>query len=274
MRLWTASRGYQEKDCSEPMKAFTLPQTGETAQISVLTADDLVDVLALHATTRASLPADKKRFILPQNDAYFHNLVNGVTGVMVGIRAPDGTLIAQMGLMGPLSLREAIAEEAITHNDVPFHHASLNDSVIVFKSIAAHPDWAGNGLAKQMMAFALELPLVRVAAHVFAQTSASNVRGWSLFTQHQFGIVSAAYDPLDGLPRFIFQRPAFGFEFSPAIIADDADPIEDFPAIVALTQREALIGICDPDARGKLAFMRNREASTLVPTVARLQSAS
>lgn len=256
------------------MKEFTLPKTSGTARIDVLGSCDLADVLALHEATRAALPADKKRFILPQNPAYFQNMLDGITGTMIGIRAPDGALIAQMAVMGPLSLREAIAMQSITHNDVPFHHACLADSVVVFKSIAAHPNWAGNGLAKHMVAFALELPLVRVAAHVFAQTSANNKRGWSVFAQNKFGIVSAAYDPDDGQPRFIFQRPAFGFDFAPAIIADDADPIEDFPAIVALTQREGLIGVYDEDSSEKLAFMRNREAINLMPTLARVTAFS
>ena len=251
------------------MKEFTLPKAGVVARIQILDETDLPDVLALQEATREALPADKKMFILPQGTAYFQNLLARQTGLMIGIRT-GGKLIGQMALMGPIDLREAIALRAITGNDVPFHHAALDDSVVIFKSMAAHPEWRGNDLSGSLISYALDLPITQVAAHVFAQVSVGNKRSWDPFLRFRFGIVAAALDPKDGKPRFVFQRPAFGFDFAPAVIADEADPTEDFAAIVNLTQREALVGVYDDGSTEKLAFMRNRETLNLMPTLARV----
>jgi GNAT superfamily N-acetyltransferase len=177
-----------------------------------------------------------------------------------------------MALVGPMPLREAIASQLITKNQVPFHHAALTDSVVVCKSLATHPAWRGNNLANALVAFMEELPFTRAAAHIFAQISAGNKRSWGVFARNGFGIVAAVYDQADGQPRFIFQKPAFGFDFSSEIIVDDVIPCEDFPAIVNLTQREALVGTCDETASGKLAFLRSREALNLMPVLARVRS--
>jgi ribosomal protein S18 acetylase RimI-like enzyme len=253
------------------MKEYTLPKTGGAARIGILDATDLPDVLALQEATRAALPSDKKMFILPQGTAYFQNFLTRQTGLMIGIRA-EGKLIGQMGLMGPMDLREAIALHLITNNDVPFHHAALTDSVVIFKSLAAHPEWRGNDIAKALVEFALELPFTRVTSHVFAQISVGNKRSWDVFVRQGLAIVAAAYDPTDKQPRFIFQKPAFGFDFAPAIIADEVDPVADFPAIINLTQREGLVGIYEEGSKDKLAFLRSREALNLMPTMARVKT--
>lgn len=257
---------------TKKMKEYILPKTGGIARVDVLGNDDLHDVMALHDATRAALPADKKRFILPQGTVYFKNLLDRVTGLMVGIRA-EGSLVAQLALMGPMPLREAIANRIITHNDVPFHHATLSDSVIVVKSMSAHPEWRGNDLSNQLVSFATEVPMVRIADHIFTQISVGNKRSWDTYLRkHHFGIVAAAYDPDDGLPRFIFQKPSFGFDFEPQIMVDDVDPAADFSAIVSLTQREGLIGVYEEGSTEKLAFQRSLEEINLMPTMARVSA--
>lgn len=246
------------------------------ARINMLGEEDIVDVLALQEATRNALPADMKMFVLPQPMGYFADLLAGRRGAMIGIRAETptgrGQLIAQMVVMGPMELREALMMRLITKNDVTFHHAALTDSVVIFKSMAVHPGWRGNELSQHLISFALELPLVRVAAHVFAQISAANRRSWDTFVRQGFGIVAAGYDPADKQPRFVFQKPAFGFDFAPAIIADEVDPREDFPAIVNLTQREGLVGMFDADAPEKLVFLRSRDALNLLPTIAQVKA--
>ncbi|MDE2029205.1 MAG: GNAT family N-acetyltransferase [Alphaproteobacteria bacterium] len=253
------------------MSEYILPKTGHKAHVGVLNDADLVDVLALQETVRAALPAEMKMFVLPQPIAYFQNLLAGHDGIMVGIRT-DGQLIAQMAIMGPVDLREALALRLFTKNDIAFHHAALTDSVVAFKSMAVHPSWRGNELSQHLVTCALEQPTVRMAAHVFAQISAANKRSWNVFARQGFGIVAGAYDPADNQPRFIFQKPAFGFDFAPAIIADEVDPLEDFPAIVNLTQREALVGVYEQAGDTALTFKRNREASNLLPTVAQIKN--
>jgi len=254
------------------MKTHTLPKTGLSARVGLLGDADLADVLALQEVTRAALPDDKKTFMLMQSESYFQNLLAQKTGVMIGVRSEQGTLIAQMALMGHMELREAIARRLITSNDVPFHHAALTDNVVVCKSMAAHPDWRGNDLANTLVTFALSLPFTQAAAHIFAQISVGNKRSWGVFAKNGFGIVAAAYDPKDGQPRFIFQKPLFGFDFSREIIADDVVPCEDFPAIINLTQREAMVGVYDETSAGKLAFRQSHEVLNLMPTLARVNS--
>jgi hypothetical protein len=251
------------------MKEFILPKTCGAAKIDILNEADLEDVLALHEAARADLPADKKRYILPQSTTYFQNALMRMTGLVIGIRA-EGKLVGQMVLMGPLTLSEAIVMRLITHNDVPFHHASLNDTVVVYKSLASLPGWRGNDIAKNLVQFANELPFTQVCDHAFAQISVGNKRSWDSFARQNFGIVAAAYDPDDGLPRFIFQKPSFGFDFAPQTAADEVDPTLDFPAIVALTQRQALIGVYERDSNDKLAFLRSLENINVMPTVARV----
>jgi len=251
------------------MKDFLLPKTGSLAVIDLLSEADLEDVLALHEAARAALPADKKHFLLPQGTAYFQNLLSHQTGLMVGIRAA-GKIVAQMALVGPLPLREAIAFHSITHNDVPYHHASLSDTVVVFQSMATHPEFRGNDLERYLLSFASHLPFTQICDHVFAQIAVGNKRIWNAFISHQFCIVSAVYDPEDGQPRFIFQKPAFGFDLIPHLIADEVDPVADFPAIIALTQREGLVGHYEHGSKEKLSFVRNREEINLMPVMARV----
>jgi len=252
------------------MKEFVLPKTGGVATVDVMNEGDLPEVLALHELTRAALPSDKKTFILPHDVAYFQDFLRHKNGGMIGIRT-ENRLIAQMVLMGPLSLRDAIASRALTRNDVPFHHASLNDQVVLIKSLASLPSCRGNDLAKNLVLAALDHPLTHMVAHVFTQISVGNKRSWDSFARLNFGIVSAAYDPGDNMPRFIFQRPTFGFDLEPHIMADDVDPAQDFQAIVSLTQREGLIGLYEEGSTDKLAFLRNREETVLMPTtVARI----
>ncbi|MDD3029515.1 MAG: hypothetical protein PHS57_04455 [Alphaproteobacteria bacterium] len=251
------------------MKSVPLPKVGCVAVIDDLDEADIFDVINLHEQARAALPENRKRHILPQQASYFKDLLAGTTGRMVGIRV-ERKLIAQLVLIGPLSLREAIAGNIITHNDLSFHHASLNDSVIVFKSMASLPDWRGNDLAQSLVDYAENHPFVRVADHLFTQISVSNRRSWNVFAVKKFGIVGAAYDPDDGLPRFVFQKSAFGFDLDPAPIVDDVDPTDDFDAIVSLTQREGLIGFYEEGQTQKLSFLHNREELNLMPVLARV----
>ncbi|MDR3423565.1 MAG: hypothetical protein P4M13_00590 [Alphaproteobacteria bacterium] len=252
------------------METVILPKNGGTARIDSLGEEALSDVLALQDAAYAALPADKKRFILRQGAGYFLDLMMRRTGVMIGARTNKGQLVAQMALHGPVTLREAIALRLITKNDVPFHHAALTDNIVVIQSMTAHPDWRGNNLPQNMLAYGMSLPFVQMADHVFAQIAADNRRSWDVFARNNFGIVAAAYDPDDNLPRFIFQKPAFGFDFAPEVIADDVDPIEDFPAIVTLTQREALVGMYDENPTGKLSFLRSNEVLNLMPIMAKV----
>jgi GNAT superfamily N-acetyltransferase len=253
------------------MKEYALPKTGGTARVNLLGADDLADVLALQDATRAALPANMKMFILPQGTAYFQNLLTHMTGLMVGIRT-QGKLIAHMALMGPMPLREAIALRVITNNDVAFPHAALTDSVVIFKSMSVHPDWRGNDLSQNLLAFALDLPFTRVVDHIFAQVSVANKRSWDVFVRQGFGIVAAALDPKDKQPRFIFQKPTFGFDFAREVIADEVDPLLDFSAIANLTQRDSLVGVYEEGSTKHLAFLRNREAVNLMPTLAKVSA--
>ena len=220
---------------------FNLPKTGKSATVEKLDMPHLAQILALLDATRAALPDTQKMFVLPQNAAYFQAFLDGSKGVMIGARC-EGQLIAQMVVMGPLTLDDAIASNAITRNDVPFHHAQTTDTVVIAKSMAVHPDWRGNELSQHMVAMMETLPTTRAADHMFAQISAGNLRSWELFLRQGFGIVAAAIDPQDKQPRFILQKPISGFALETDTQVKDIDPIADFAAIVRLTGRESLIG--------------------------------
>ncbi|MDR3450916.1 MAG: GNAT family N-acetyltransferase [Alphaproteobacteria bacterium] len=255
------------------MIEYALPKSGGTARATILGMADMVDVLALQETTRATLPADKKMFVLPQPTSYFQKLLSCESGMMIGIRSSEGLLIGQMALMGPMRLSEAIAKNLITSNEVSFHHAGLNDSVIIFKSMATHPAFRGNNLGANLVGFALDLPFTRVADHVFAQVSVGNKRSWDVFAKNGFGIVAAAYDVNDDQPRFIFQKPAIDFDLSPEISADDVDAVEDFDAIVTLTQQEAMIGFYERGSTERLSFRESEDTSIIMPTLAKVEAA-
>ena len=253
------------------MTEYTLPTTGGTAQFDILDAPVLSDILALQEAARAALPAEARALFQPLGTAFFQNLLTRQTGLMIGIRK-DNKLIAQMGLVGPMELREAVALHIITDNDIVFSHAALTDSVIIFKGLSTHPSWRSDDLEKSLVSYALGLPFCQVIGHVFAQAPVGDKSHWNAFATQGFGIVAAAYDAKDSRSRFIFQKPAFGFDFSPAIIADDVDPVLDFPAIINLTQREALVGIYEEGSTTRLAFFRNREVLNIMPTLAKVES--
>ena len=174
----------------------------------------LDEVLALQDITRAALPEGQKMFVLPQPAAYFEKLLKRENGLMVGIRV-DGKLVAQIVLMGPMTLEEAIDRNAITRSDVMFHHAAPTETVVVAKSMAVHPDLRGNGLSQHLLQAMLAQPVARIADHVFAQISVENNRSWELFMRNGFSIVAAAIDPVDNKARFVLQKPALGFAFMP-----------------------------------------------------------
>jgi ribosomal protein S18 acetylase RimI-like enzyme len=249
---------------------FTLPKSGLTATIDVLTSAHLPQVLELHELTRAALPEAQKMFVLPQPSGYFEKILAGTSGLMLGA-VVDNKLVAQLVVMGPLSLEDVISKRAVTRNDIAFHHVGALDTIIAIKSMAVHPDYRGNELSQHILAAALELPVARQSDHVFAQISVENARSWELFLRNGFGIVGAAVDPGDKQQRFILQRPALGFSYDMAPSADDVDPVEDFQAITLLTQREALIGRIDefsPPSRLRLAFSANAELRGPVQLVA------
>ncbi|MGE3622803.1 MAG: GNAT family N-acetyltransferase [Bdellovibrionales bacterium] len=250
---------------------FTLPKSGETAKIEVLKPAHLEQALALHEATRAALPDAQKMFVLPQAPDYFKKFLNKKAGAMLGVMAGD-RLVAQLVVMGPLSLEDILSNKAVTRNDVAFHHVGVMDKAAVIKSMAVHPDYRGNELSQHILAAALNLPLLRKADHAFAQISANNARSWELFLRNGFGIVGAGIDPGDNQPRFILQKPLAGFSFDFAPSADDVDPAGDFQAIIRLTQREGLIGRIDEDAtllgELRLAFSASTDISGIIPQVA------
>ena len=126
------------------MNQITLSKTGGTAMPSVLEIRHLDEVLKLQDETRAALPEEHKMFVLPQPASYFEKLLVRESGLMIGLRS-SGRLVAQIALMGPLTLDEAIDCNAITRSDVTFHHAAPSETVAIAKSMAVHPDLHGNG---------------------------------------------------------------------------------------------------------------------------------
>lgn len=223
------------------MQSFVLPKSGQTASVGLLGPEHLSQTQALLAETRAALPESEKMFVLPQPQSYFENMLARRYGVMIGVVA-DHQVIAQMAIMGSLTLDEAIERNAITRNDVYFHHAQSNEVVVVAKSMAAHPRWRGNGLAQILMKAALDLPMCRAADHMFAQASVDNMRSWAMFMRFGFGVVAAAVDPNDRKPRFVLQRPTLGFGLREAPSVEGVSPTASFAAMMRLTSREALIG--------------------------------
>lgn len=239
-------------------REFNLVKTDEPANVAVLGIEHLAQVLALQDETRAALPEAQKMFVLPQSTEYFARLLERRNGLMVGVRV-KGQLVAQMALMGPTTLEDAVNRNAITRNEVAFHHAEPSDLVVIAKSMAVHPDWRGNELSQHMLTAALDQPLARTADHVFAQISVDNVRSWELFLRHGFGIVAAGVCPSDQKPRFILQKPALGLSLHEIPSIKNLDPSSDFAAIMRLTGREALVGKLDENGLSfRLAFHADR----------------
>ena len=108
------------------------------------------DVLGLHEATRAALPEEQKMFVLPQPASYFEKFLAGKSGLMLGVRA-GGKLIAQLVVMGPLTLEEVIGKRAVTRNDIAYHHVGALDRIVAIKSMAVHPDFRGNELSQHIL---------------------------------------------------------------------------------------------------------------------------
>jgi len=248
-------------------RKFELSSTKDTARIEILEPDHLPFVLKLQDDTRAALPEGQKMFVLPQSAAYFENLLARRDGAMVGVWVGD-RLIAQMALMGPMTVEDMVDQQRLTRNDIFLHHADQTETAVIAKSMAVHPNWRGNELSQHMLEYGLALPFVRAAAHVFAQISVNNIRSWVLFLQEGFGIIGAGLDPSDRKPRFVMQRPALGFALHPVAGIDGLDAASDFAAIMRLTQREALIGKLDQGEAFKLAFHASEESAAAWTDVA------
>jgi RNase P protein component len=240
------------------IREYKLPKANETAVIEILEPHHLSQVLELQDATRAALPAEQKMFVLPRKPDYFEKLLARKNGFMVGISVKK-KLAAQIAVMGALTLEEAITRNAITRNEISFHHAETTDLVVVAKSMAVHPVWRGHELSQQILQTMLDIPAVRAADHVFAQMSAENARSWELFLRHGFGIVAASIDPIDLKPRFILQKPALRFSFYPAPSIEAVDPAADFTSIMRLTGHEALIGQIDRVESSKLSFFASSD---------------
>lgn len=242
-------------------REFNLAKSEERASIVVLGIEHLAQVLALQDETRSALPEAQKMFVLPQSAEYFSRLLERRNGLMIGVRV-KGQLVAQMALMGPMTLEDCVSRNAVTRNEIPFHHAEASDLVVIAKSMAVHPDWRGNELSQHMLEAALDEPIARTADHVLAQISVDNVRSWELFLRHGFGIVAAAIDPTDQKPRFILQKPALGLAIHEMSSIDNLDPSSDFAAIMRLTGREALMGKLDENGNNfRLAFYADKNSA-------------
>jgi GNAT superfamily N-acetyltransferase len=244
------------------IREFFLPKAKLTASVEVLDLSHMAQVLAVQDETRTALLPAEKRFVIPQTPAYFQRLLSQENGMMIGIRC-NGQLIAQMAVMGAMSLPDALENDSITRNNVRLHHAEPSDMIVIAKSMAVLPTWRGNELSQHLLESALSLPFVRSADHMFAQISANNVRSWDVFLKQGFGIVAAAIDPIDNQPRFILQKPALGFALHPVASAVDIAPSTDFEAVVRLTEREALVGQVDSTEPTRLTFYASADnAST------------
>lgn len=243
------------------VRTFTLTKTDDDASIEVLGPEHIVQVLSLQDETRNALPPDHKMFVLPQSVDYFTALLSKKNGILIGVRS-KGQLVAQIALMGPMTLEDAIARNAITRNEIPFHHAENSDMVVIAKSMAVHPGWRGNELSQRLLEAALNHPNARTADHVFAQISVDNARSWELFLRHEFGIVAAAIDPTDQKPRFILQKAALGLALHPEASIDNLDPSADFATIMRATGREALVGQLDENGLSfRLAFHASQNSA-------------
>jgi ribosomal protein S18 acetylase RimI-like enzyme len=246
---------------------FTLPKTGTLGITRILDAEHLPAILALQDETRRALSFAQKNFVLPQTAEYFGKFLSREVGVMIGVFTED-KLIGQMVLMGPLSPEEAMRRQAVTRNEINFHHVGPLDTIVAAKSMAVHPDYRGNEISQHMLAAILQTPLAQAADHVFAQISVENVRSWDLFLRNGFGIVAAGIDPIDNKPRFVLQKPLHGFAFDRSPSADEVDPVTDFSAIIRLTGREALVGRLDEMgsvSAPRLAFVATSEMSVAAP---------
>jgi len=239
-------------------KEFKLPRGGQLATIEILSAKDIDLVIALQDATRAALPEGHKMFVLPQPVSYFHNLLEQHNGAMIGIRS-GGKLIAQMAVMGAMTVEDMIDQQKLTRNEIALHHAHPTDFAVIAKSMAVHPDYRGNELSQHLLETALSLPLARRADHMFAQISTDNLHSWDIFLRQGFGIVAAAIDPNDNKPRFVVQKPTLGFAMHHMQTTGGIDAVNDFPAIMRMTQREALIGQFDATGAAKLAFFASAE---------------
>lgn len=239
-------------------KEIKLPRGGAIATIEILGLKDMDHVLALQEETRKALSDEHKMFVLPQPVSYFHNLLEQNNGVMLGIRS-GGQLISQMAVMGAMTVEDMIDQQKLTRNEIDLHHAMPNDFAVIAKSMAVHPEFRGNELSQHMLEMALSIPMARRADHMFAQVSVENTHSWQLFLREGFGIVAAAIDPVDNKPRFVLQKPTLGFSMHHMQTTGDVDPFKDFPAIMRMTQREALIGQFDAVGSSALAFFASAE---------------
>jgi hypothetical protein len=123
------------------LQSGTLPKTGGSYQLALLTADHIDDILSLQDTVYANLTAAEKAFIVCKDRAFFEQ--HFATGnVVLGV-FHQGKLIAQSLMVHPTPQHP---KTGMVDMQLP----APTEKIAVLQGMIVHPDFRGNALMALM----------------------------------------------------------------------------------------------------------------------------
>ncbi len=227
--------------------------------VQVLHGDGwLAAVVATHERVRTGMLPQQKHFLLPKPASYFHDLLNGIGGVLFGVFADD-ELVGLMALTWAASFLNAKAKGRLT---APDRSGQLNKKygkgrVAIIQSMGLISPYMGRGFSRVLLQAAIDKARQNGCEHLFAQVAEQNSLSWLRFMDQGFAIVAAW---VDGHRRYLLRwlppedKAKLLKHAKPADRVSYGKNFEQLPALMA--QLTAHV------EQGRVAFLDNRLEQT------------
>lgn len=167
----------------------TLPKTGETYEVTRLSAGAIDDVLALQDLVIDALPEEHKPFLLRKTRSFFEKHFK-TGGVILGAWVDD-TLIAQSIIVHP-------DKDRPNTGMVDMRPVGAPETLSILQGVAVHPNFRGNGLMETMVDLWLDFAAAEGREHAVAEIDARNHYSWGNFVDRGLNIVGIGIDKTDG----------------------------------------------------------------------------
>ncbi len=167
----------------------TLKKTGKPFELVCLTKADIPEIMELQGKVIGDLTEAEKVFVNEKPKSFFEDHYER-GNVVLGIRS-EGELIAQAIVLNP-------SERHPKTGMVDMEPVGTPDSVSVLQGVLVDPEFRGNRLMQEMVAFWLDFADEIGREHVLAEIEVHNHFSWAVFVEEGLAITSIGTDPDDG----------------------------------------------------------------------------
>lgn len=163
--------------------------------------------IILHEKVRSQLKEGQKLFLLPKSWKYFHDLLNGKTGILLGIMS-DEKLVGMTAVVRADGFFSAINKGALT---CPYKHEKLpkgieSGKIAVVQSLCVLKEYGGNGYSDALLEEATNHAIEINCKHLVAQSSESNKAGVDSFISQGFAITANWVSRCDKVHRVLLYK--------------------------------------------------------------------